>query len=282
MPLSELLRSPAGWRDAVAITFDDGYADNFYSAVPILQKYQAAATFFIVSGQIGCPTEFWWDELDRLVFATDELQDELIMSVPGAKWQWQLSGTCGKQGVAEKCDWRGWHSPTTERQRLFRSLYQVLVRMNATTREAALMCVRAWSRDDGAARSTHRILNWQELSRLASNPQFEVGAHTVHHVSLADLDEQEQRYEIEGSKRALEEQLGRTIRHFSYPYGSKSNYQTRTIRIVRNAGFASACSNFNGDVNGGTDRYQIPRMYIEDWTGEEFARRLCLRSSRVH
>jgi peptidoglycan/xylan/chitin deacetylase (PgdA/CDA1 family) len=280
--LTELVHSAARWQHAVAITFDDGYADNLYSAAPVLRQGEAAATFFIISGQMGRPTEFWWDELDRLVFAADEVPSDVVLGVSGSEFRWQISTACGTQGVAQKCDWRGWHSPETERQRLFKALYQVMARMDATTREEALKCVRALWSDEGTARSTHRALNWQELRQLASNPQFEIGAHTVHHVSLANLDAQQQLEEIEGSKQTLEAQLGVTVRHFSYPYGSKSDYQTRTIRIVQNAGFASACVNFSGEVNGATDRYQLPRMYIEDWSGDEFARRLRLGSSRVH
>ena len=53
---------------SVAVTFDDGYADNLYEAKPILEKYQIPATVFVCTGYVG--REFWWDELDRLVMST--------------------------------------------------------------------------------------------------------------------------------------------------------------------------------------------------------------------
>lgn len=43
------------------ITFDDGYQDNLKVALPILEKYNVPATFFISTGTIG--SNFWWDRL---------------------------------------------------------------------------------------------------------------------------------------------------------------------------------------------------------------------------
>lgn len=51
----------------VAITFDDGYADNYLSALPLLEKYGVPATFFVTSDPVENGREFWWDELERNV-----------------------------------------------------------------------------------------------------------------------------------------------------------------------------------------------------------------------
>jgi peptidoglycan/xylan/chitin deacetylase (PgdA/CDA1 family) len=51
----------------IAITFDDGYIDNYTTAKPLLEKYRLPATFFITTGQIEYPASYWWDELARLV-----------------------------------------------------------------------------------------------------------------------------------------------------------------------------------------------------------------------
>ena len=48
---------------SVAITFDDGYADNLHEAAPFLMRSDTPATFFLATGYIGGEREFWWDEL---------------------------------------------------------------------------------------------------------------------------------------------------------------------------------------------------------------------------
>ncbi|MEJ2648984.1 MAG: polysaccharide deacetylase family protein, partial [Sedimentisphaerales bacterium] len=54
-------------KPALAITFDDGYADNAREALPILEEMGMPATFFVSSGTIGTWQEFWWDELEHLL-----------------------------------------------------------------------------------------------------------------------------------------------------------------------------------------------------------------------
>lgn len=61
----------------VAITFDDGYADNFQNAQPLLEKYETPATVFVTSGLVGSSYEMWWDELER----------KYLRDTP-AKWDW--------------------------------------------------------------------------------------------------------------------------------------------------------------------------------------------------
>ena len=58
-------------KKGIAITFDDGYIDNYTAARPLLEKYQLPATFFITTGNIDSGSEFWWDELEQVV--PDEL-----------------------------------------------------------------------------------------------------------------------------------------------------------------------------------------------------------------
>jgi peptidoglycan/xylan/chitin deacetylase (PgdA/CDA1 family) len=51
----------------IVITFDDGYADNLLTALPILEKYGMKATVFIIAGSVGQPDYLNWDQATELL-----------------------------------------------------------------------------------------------------------------------------------------------------------------------------------------------------------------------
>jgi len=154
---------------------------------------------------------------------------------------------------------------------LYRSLHRVLLQVAETERRQILDGLRELVGVRPGVRESHRPLSEQELSELARGNLVEIGAHTFTHALLPALPEAQQRVEIQRDKVRLQEILGRNVEHFAYPYGSCDEI---TAALVRSAGFASACSTHSGYVDKYADRFQLPRLAVEDWEGEEYARRL--------
>src|SRR5215216_2800912 len=71
---------------SVAVTFDDGYADNLYQAEPILEKYSIPAMVFVCTGYAG--KEFWWDELVGLVTSSEAELGALCLEAGGNRFVW--------------------------------------------------------------------------------------------------------------------------------------------------------------------------------------------------
>jgi peptidoglycan/xylan/chitin deacetylase (PgdA/CDA1 family) len=134
----------------------------------------------------------------------------------------------------------------------------------------------AWARAEPQVRPTHRALSLQEIVTLAQGKLIEIGSHTVTHPVLSTLCGDLQRNEVQQSKVMLEEILGHPVISFAYPYGARSTYTDETITIVRAAGFACACSTLTGFVERGVDCFQLSRVQVQDWNGEEFARQLSI------
>ena len=109
---------------------------------------------------------------------------------------------------------------------------------------------------------------------LAASHLVAIGAHTRTHPRLADLPEPCQWDEIVGGKNDLQQLLGSPVDLFSYLFGGGADYTNRTTAIVRDSGYAAACSNFAAAITAETDPFQVPRLFVEDWPVEEFERRL--------
>jgi peptidoglycan/xylan/chitin deacetylase (PgdA/CDA1 family) len=128
----------------------------------------------------------------------------------------------------------------------------------------------AWAGSVPILRPNHRIVNLEEVSALAKGGLIEIGAHSVTHPFLSFLPTARQREEIQQSKTRLEEIIGQPVVNFAYPHG---NYSEETTALVREAGFTSACTTYPRTVRR-CDRFKLPRVVVEDWDGEEFAKQL--------
>ena len=98
----------------------------------------------------------------------------------------------------------------------------------------------------------------------------EIGAHAQCHPELDVIPRDAARAEIEGSKHALEDILGRRVASFAYPFG----YHNRAVRQqVVDAGFTSACAVKQALSGPGDDIFALARVLIPgDLTADELAR----------
>ncbi|HIJ74879.1 MAG TPA: polysaccharide deacetylase family protein [Candidatus Hydrogenedentes bacterium] len=106
------------------------------------------------------------------------------------------------------------------------------------------------------------LMTWDEVREIRRMGVL-VGAHTVSHRRLAALNEAEQRAEIEGAARHIEQHLGQPAAGFAYPFGAAADYNALSVRIVRECGFPVAASNRYGGNRPGADRWQLRRIWID-------------------
>jgi peptidoglycan/xylan/chitin deacetylase (PgdA/CDA1 family) len=277
VPLDRLDRelnegAPRRGRPLVAITFDDGYADNFHQAKPLLEAADAAATVFVVSGAVGRNHEFWWDELERVFLSPGTMAEKLELHTDGMTSEWRLADA--PYDEADHDRHREWNAigaaDPLPRHRLFRSAYAALRAASNAERAAAISALL--DAGEASARDSHRPLSKQELRLLADGGLVQIGAHTVTHPVLSEVSEREQRREVERSKAELEALLEQPVQCFAYPYGQPEHYSATTVRLVREAGFVLACSTIPKLVRRHASQFELPRFTVLDWDGEEFAR----------
>lgn len=248
MPLSQMIAASRDRRlprRAVAVTLDDGYADNFECGEPLLARHDVPATVFVTTSYVGEEREFWWDDLERLLLR-------------GQAPDWNVESPINP-------------SP---RHRVYRDLCQALRSVSREDRRATLDELAHTSGLGPAGRSTHLPVSRQRLARACESGLVDVGAHSATHPALSALSDDEQRAEIVESKAVVREISGREPAGFSYPFGGRADFTRKTVALVREAGFTLACANIQGIVGPTSDPWQLPRVLVRDWDGETFANRL--------
>ena len=249
--LAELARAkrvPAG---ALAVSFDDGYADTLVNARPRLAAAGVPATVFVSTGHIADQRPFFWDTLYRLLGDGERRPQQLTLSFSDGS--------------------RAWRTDTPERRdRARRQIHHLIQPAAPEVIERVLAELAAWA--DGAAHGVPRAMTIDELRELAADPLIAIGAHTVRHVNLGFQGELMQREEIERSRDDVSAWLGAAPAGFSYPFGiPEVDFHAETRRLVAGAGFSYAVANADGAVSARSDPYALPRYFVPDLGGEEFA-----------
>jgi peptidoglycan/xylan/chitin deacetylase (PgdA/CDA1 family) len=273
--LAELLREDEEG-PFIVLTFDDGYADNLTHAAPALVHQQMPATFFLVSAALRPDSEYWWDELTRLVLEPALLPTQLRIRVEGREHSWSL-GEATEQSHEELRrheQWYAWQDPPTPRHAMYQQLWRLCHDASPAVRERVIAQVRDWLGRVAQAPGARPILSEAEVRVLARQPGVDIGAHSATHPSLATLSEAQQWEEIAGCRHSLEKLVAGPVVNFSYPFGKPVDYTDRTVALVRDAGFRTACTNTAGAVAGTPDVWRLPRLFVTDCDRPAFERQL--------
>jgi len=244
----ERLRAGSLPARAAAITFDDGYADNFTVALPILRRAGLPATFFIAAGYLDGGW-MWNDTVIDLIRKAEGPDLDLL--------QFKLE-----------------HYPVGTLEDRRRSLEQLLGKLKYLEpgRRNDLVAELAGVANIEPPRDL--MLTTDQVRALAA-AGMTIGAHTVSHPILTRMAEHEARAEMTESRQRLEAITGSKVTLFAYPNGKPgTDYTAAHVRLAREAGFEAACSTGWGAATKGCDIFQIPRFTPWDRSGWRYALRL--------
>ena len=240
---------------SVCITFDDGYADNEQTALPILKRFGLRATFFVATGFIDGGIMFNDGVIEAVRRAPAGTYDLSRLNLG----RYSLGDHTSRRAAIDALLAQIKYRTVRERNALVEELAEVM----QTTLPNDLMMIST------------------QIKRL-HDEGMEIGGHTVNHPILSVLDEQQARAEIIGGKQHLEEITGTPVTLFAYPNGKPGrDYGPRDMELVRRAGFTAAVSTTAGAANRASDLFQLPRFTPWDKSPRRFGLRLlanCVRS----
>jgi peptidoglycan/xylan/chitin deacetylase (PgdA/CDA1 family) len=249
---------------AVAVTFDDGYADNLEVAAPIMLEYIIPATLFVATNLVDSGGPPWWDELASLLLEPEQLPPTLMLASVGEGWQIPpLDGDVSPSANVPA----PWEAKPGTRLRIFYEIWLALRALDALTREAALEELADWS--DAPRPSGRVLLTWDRLREFVALPGFGLGAHTLTHPALPSCSSEDARAEIAGSADRLRERVGVDVEHFAYPFGA---WNKSVARQVADLGFRAAYTTDCEAISWSSFPHALPRVLAESAAPRDFSR----------
>lgn len=226
-------------RNAVAITFDDGYADNL-AAARTLAKYGSTATFYITAGCLAGDQPFWPSELRHLVHAIPARRATLDAGT--VHLEIELSTGAARAAAVKKLTKTFKAHPIPVRDELRQQL-------------------RSLAPDTPMSRV---MLTWDEVREMHALGMT-IGSHTMTHPNLPNAGLDAARQELVASRARLEREIGAPVTMFSYPNGGADRYMTREIQqLVREAGYAAASTSRNAFAGQASDLFALERIEVEE------------------
>ncbi len=242
---------------AVAVTFDDGYADNLETAAPILAEHRIPATLFVATDLVDSGGPPWWDQLASLLLEPARLPPELVLSSGGGRWR--IPPPAADELPPSANAPQPWNAEPGTRLRAFYEVWLALRALDVPTREAALDAIAAWA---GAARSSERVmLTWEQVRQFTALPGFALGAHTLSHPDLPTCSAQDARAEIAGGADRLRAQTGVEVEQFAYPFGA---WTPSVARLVADLGFRAAYTTAGNATSWRSSLHALPRVPAEN------------------
>ncbi|RTY92258.1 polysaccharide deacetylase family protein [Flavobacterium sp. GT3R68] len=234
----QILRLTDNWsslkKSGLVITFDDGYADNFINALPLLEKHQIPATVFVTTININTQNEFWWD---RLVFDYEKM--DVLFFFPK---------------IAEK---------VSKEQYSYSYFENMLAELDNSQKEEWFLEWEKINHIEFRGREDYRSLTIEELKKLENNPLIDIGLHTHNHYPLGYLTEQEQIQEMSTSIGELKKFADSSLPYLALPHGS---YNEFTFQVIKGFGLKGVFlannyySNGTNKATGKINRILMPNI----------------------
>lgn len=221
-------------RPFCVITFDDGYAGNLSTAVPILSDKGCPCTVYIATKAIADGTLYWYDQLISLLERAGDVQlkiGDIEVSIPG-------NGSAGQRWVAMQ-----------------RAL-TLLKSRGSTERD---IVVKDAIERYGPIKSELRMLSPKDVKSLSQAPGVEIGCHTHGHELLDKVTAEVIQESVLEANSLLESWTGQAPRQFAYPNG---NYNIRAAKLIEELGFESAVTTVPQRWSSADSPYLIPRLGV--------------------
>lgn len=231
-------------KKTIALTFDDGYLNNYTTVFPFLKKYDIPATFFIISQSL-IDDNFvnWPDVLD-------------ILRTHSANSSIEIGNETFKRGSKG-----GFFS-----EKLGTSASDHIKKMGAERDSILSQIISKYEFEKIIAKANieyYKLINKEQLKQMSESKLVEIGSHTHSHYNLGNINNELAKEELTKSKKIIEEVIGKDVKTIAFPDGS---YTKDVKTISEEAGYKNLIAVSYQCNDDSEDENILPRLTISNTT----------------
>jgi peptidoglycan/xylan/chitin deacetylase (PgdA/CDA1 family) len=243
------LKSKSLKRNALVLTFDDGFIDNYSILFPILKEEHVPATYFINPSVISSDKNLWFQSIINIFF-----------NIEGTSFYCELNDITYDISSAEK---------------RFQSAMNLMryLQSNHNPNDFHTI-IQKLGQGLELPKVDDKHMTWDQLKELSNSPLITIGAHTFSHYPLTLCDSQQAEFEIVKSKTEIEKHLNIAVNHFSFPRGHKEDFNSEHITIIKREGMKSSGTTIRGYNLANADDYQLKRVGLPQYVKSDLTEAL--------
>ena len=235
-------------RPTAAVTFDDGFLNNYDVAFPILRRLRIPATIFLCTDLIDTDEILWFCRLNRALGDT-----------PLTSFEWN-----GERYDLGTADARAAASKRLQAQLKRGTPYDLSDHV-----KAIITSLGGGLSKRLETNSPYRMLTCAAIHQMEQSQLVEFGAHTKSHAILKRLSPHDRKDQIEGSITAVEKLTGRPCRLFAYPNGQRDDYDEGCVDLLAAVGVKAAVTAIAGLNDARTPPLELKRIGVGGDVGFE-------------
>ena len=226
-----------------AITFDDGFENNYSLAVPVLEKYRTPAVFYVSTNLIDNNYMTW---IDKIEYCIDNVS-KIEINLP----------------------WNDISIKLTNNQSKIKCLNQIRknVKLNPNKYNPDKIIETVFEQCSKVQISSNnhildKKMNWNQINLIHNHPLFEIGGHSHNHVSLGSINSKDLKEEVGQSIKLLTEKGKINLEHYSYPEGQENDYSDEVILLLETYGIKCCPTAIDGLNNHLTNPFHLKRIML--------------------
>ena len=227
--------------NAFAITFDDGFENNYKYAAPILDDLKIPATFYVATKFIEKNLMSWIDQIEFIV----DKKSNVNINLPWGEFR-LTDEKKSKIMLLDSIRYNVKNNVIYKPSKIVKIIYDQLNVEIISSGEDEIT----------------KMMSWKQVTEINNNKLFNVGGHSHSHNILAFLSENEMRNDINLSIKLLFEKGSLNTHHYSYPEGLKHCYNNSVIKHLKQKGIKCCPTAIDGTNNLDSDLFQLKRIMM--------------------